>query len=208
VNVRAVFSPGKEIKEKEFSKILKDFAGGNVSIEFAGERAMIKESFRSLCLALLLAVFLIYMIMAAQFESLWQPFIIMLSFPTALIGVAFFLYVRGMSLNIVSLLGIILLGGIAVNNGIVLVSCIDLYRNEMPMEEAVVLGCVRRLRPVLMTTLTTIVALIPISLGIGRGAELEMSMATAVMGGLISSTILTLFVIPAMYIIGAKLMKK
>ena len=209
VIVGAAFSKENKWRDRDVVKFLDGIPRDeSVSVEIAGERAMIKESFRSLCFILVLAVVLIYMIMAAQFESLWQPFIIMFSLPTALIGVAFLLYFRGMSLNIISLLGIILLGGITVNNGIVLVSCIDQYRKNMPLKEAVVQGCVRRLRPVLMTALTTIVALLPLSMGLGKGAELRTPMATAVMGGLVTSTILTLFVIPAFYLIGSRVIKK
>ena len=192
--------------DADFKKILDEIPRPKgISLGLAGERAMIKESFQSLGFTLALAIVLIYMIMAAQFESLWQPFIIMVSLPLALTGVALSLFLSGMSLNIISLLGIILLGGIAVNNGIVLVTCIDQQVQVMPLEEAVVRGSVRRLRPVLMTTLTTIVGLIPLSLGLGKGAELRAPMAMAVMGGLASSTILTLFIIPALYLIGSRI---
>jgi HAE1 family hydrophobic/amphiphilic exporter-1 len=209
---RAVIVSGRVLPQKlkwkdgDFKKFLDGIPRPKgISLGLAGERAMIKESFWSLGFTLVLAVVLIYMIMASQFESLWQPFIIMFSLPLALIGVALSLFLSGMSLNIISFLGIILLGGIAVNNGIVLVSCMDQYAQEMPLEEAVVKGSVRRLRPVLMTTLTTIVGLIPLSLGWGKGAELRSPMAMAVMGGLVSSTILTLFIIPALYLMGKKI---
>lgn len=181
----------------------------NYSIKLAGENEQMKESFDSLVFALLLSLILIYMIMASQFESLWQPFIIMFTIPFALIGVASALFITRTSLNVVSILGVIILGGVVVNNGILLIDFINASKKEGKTSyEACVIGNRVRLRPILMTALTTIVGLIPLALGIGEGAALQSPMAISLMGGLIVGTFLTLIVIPTIYLISEDVIVK
>jgi len=172
------------------------------TVKLAGETEEMKESFASLRFALILSVLLVYMIMASQFESLIQPFIIMFTVPLSLIGVAWALFLTNTSLNVVVILGIIMLGGIAVNNGIVLVDYINILRIKgLGIEEAAIKASKARLRPILMTALTTILGLLPMALAIGRGSELRSPLAISVMGGLLVTTFLTIFVIPAIYVI-------
>jgi HAE1 family hydrophobic/amphiphilic exporter-1 len=148
------------------------------------------------------------MIMAAEFESLWQPFIIMFTVPLSLIGVSLVLFITRTPLSVVAYLGIIMLGGIVVNNGIVLIDFINrLIKQGHAPFQAVVLASQARLRPILMTSLTTILGLSPLALGIGEGAELRAPLALTVIGGLSSATFLTLVVIPALYLIVAERIK-
>jgi len=179
------------------------------SVELTGEQQRMKESFQSLAFALILAFILVYMIMAAEFESLWQPLLIMFTIPLSLIGVAFALLITHTPLSTVVYLGIIMLGGIAVNNGIVLLDFINVLRKEgVPVQEAVLQASETRLRPILMTSLTTILGLLPLALGIGEGAELQAPLAITVMGGLTSATFLTLVFIPALYLIVVERLEK
>jgi len=172
------------------------------AIELAGEQQKMQESFQSLAFALILAITLVYMIMAAEFESLWQPLLIMFTVPLSLIGVAFFLFITNTPLSVVAYLGIIMLGGIAVNNGIVLIEFInDQYKQGYSPYNCVIEASKTRMRPILMTSLTTILGLLPLALGIGEGAELQAPMALTVMGGLLSATFLTLVVIPSIFLI-------
>jgi len=177
-------------------------------ISFGGEEEERKESFGNLKFALILSVILVYMVMASLFESLIHPFIIMLTLPMGFLGVIFSLYIANQSFNIMSYIGIVMLGGIVVNNAIVLIDCINQIRQEgKDVREAILMGGQRRLRPILMTTLTTILALVPLALGIGKGAELRAPMAITVIGGLTTSTILTLFIIPIVYSINDDIIK-
>jgi HAE1 family hydrophobic/amphiphilic exporter-1 len=170
--------------------------------ELGGEREQMSESFASLRFALILAILVVYMIMAAQFESLWQPFVIMFTLPLSVIGIALALFITRTTLNVVAILGIIVLGGIVVNNAIVLIDYINnLIRLGKKASDAVVEAANTRLRPILMTTLTTVLGLLPLALGIGEGGELISPLAITVMGGLLVSTFLTLVVIPAVYLI-------
>jgi HAE1 family hydrophobic/amphiphilic exporter-1 len=154
----------------------------------------------SLGLALALSVFLVYVIMAAQFESMWHPFVILFTIPLAFFGTVATLYLLGISLSIVVVLGMIMLAGIVVNNAIVLVDYINILRRRgAAMLEAVVTAGTVRLRPILMTTATTSLGLLPMALGFGDGAELRTPMAIAVISGLVVSTMLTLFIIPVIY---------
>jgi HAE1 family hydrophobic/amphiphilic exporter-1 len=179
------------------SQISKDY-----SIETTGEQKRMQESFKSLAFALVLAFILVYMIMAAEFESLWQPFLIMFTVPLSLIGVAISLLITRTPLSVVAYLGIIMLGGIAVNNGIVLIEFVNALRKEgLSPYEAVLEASKTRLRPILMTSLTTILGLLPLALGVGEGAELQAPLALTVMGGLTSATFLTLVFIPALYLV-------
>ncbi len=169
-------------------------------IDYEGEFQLMQESFEDLALALLLAIILVYMIMAAQFESLLHPFIIMFALPQTFTGVALALFLTGRSLNVASFIGVIMLSGIVVNNGIVLVDYINKLRDlGRDCREAVLEAGPVRLRPIMMTTLTTVLAMFPMALGFGSGAELRAPMATVVIGGLLFSTLITLIVIPVVY---------
>jgi HAE1 family hydrophobic/amphiphilic exporter-1 len=154
----------------------------------------------SLLMAMALSVFLVYVIMASQFESLLQPFIIMFSVPLAFVGSALGLLMTGTSLSVVVFLGLIMLVGIVVNNAIVLVDYANLMRQRgLSAREAITTACSLRLRPILMTTATTILGLLPMAMGWGDGAEIRTPMALAVVFGLASSTLLTLVVVPTVY---------
>ncbi len=168
----------------------------------AGQSQEWERSRSSLWMALALSVFLVYVIMAAQFESLIHPLVIMLTIPLAFFGTVLTLWLLGVNLSIVVFLGMIMLAGIVVNNAIVLVDYINtLKARGLPAREAVLEAGSVRLRPILMTTATTILGLLPMALGLGQGAEIRTPMALAVIGGLLTSTFLTLFVIPVVYLI-------
>jgi HAE1 family hydrophobic/amphiphilic exporter-1 len=138
--------------------------------------------------------------MASQFESLVQPFIIMFTIPFALIGVILTLLITGTPLSVIVLIGVIMLAGIVVNNAIVLIDFINqLRRNGLPKREAIKQAGQVRLRPILMTTITTVLGLLPMAIGLGEGAELRTPMAVTVIGGLLVGTLLTLVVIPTVY---------
>ncbi|MCC6549719.1 MAG: efflux RND transporter permease subunit [Ignavibacteriaceae bacterium] len=161
-----------------------------------------QEAFFYLMLAFGVAVLLVYMIMAAQFESLVDPVIIMITVPLAVIGVFPFLFITGTSVSVMALVGLVMLVGIAVNNGIVLIDYINkLKRSGMGLLDAVEQGAVARVRPVLMTALTTILGMVPLAIELGEGAETWSPLARAVIGGLTATTVLTLIVIPIVYII-------
>jgi len=179
------------------------------SYRITGEEALRKESMGSLGFALLLSLILVYMVMAAQFESLIHPFTILLPIPLAVVGAVTVFYLQGKALNIMALIGIILLVGIAVNDSIILVDAINQFRKEgLKLKEAIVSAGQRRIRPIIMTSLTTILALFPLTLGFGESASLRSPMAWAVIGGLITSTMLTLVVIPCIYMVFGQLGKK
>ena len=170
------------------------------SYQLGGDNEEMVDSFKSLAMALLLAVVLMYMVLASQFESLLHPFTIMLSVPLAVAGGALGLFITGRTLSVPAFIGVIMLAGIVVNNAIVLVDYINTRRaNGEERKEAIVNAGPIRLRPILMTALTTILGLVPLALGIGEGAETQAPMATVVIGGLILSTLLTLIFIPVMY---------
>ncbi len=199
-----------QIADRDMSSITADIAKKLQEYEMprgyhyniGGEHENMVEAFEQLFLALALAVVLIYMVMAAQFESLIHPFIIMFTVPLAFSGGVLALFITRRALGVTSLIGVIILAGIVVNNGIVLVDYINVLRSEgKERTEAVTTAGTVRLRPILMTTLTTILGLVPIALGIGEGAELQAPMATVVIGGLTLSTILTLIFIPVLYTI-------
>ncbi|SCY32272.1 efflux RND transporter permease subunit [Alkaliphilus peptidifermentans] len=165
-----------------------------------GQNKEMNDAFADLLLALVLAVILIYMVMAAQFESLLHPLVIMLSVPVALAGALLGLLVTGTALGITALIGIIMLSGIVVNNAIVLVDYINTLRNAgKDRHDAIITAGPVRLRPILMTTLTTVLGLLPLAIGIGEGAEIQAPMGIVVIAGLLLSTILTLVLIPTVY---------
>lgn len=170
------------------------------SISFGGEVAQMEEAFGSLFLALILSIALVYMVMAAQFESLFSPFIIMFTVPLAFIGALISLFIVNIPLSIPAMIGFVVLTGIIVNNGIVLVDLINRLKSEgKSTVDAILIAGPTRLQPILMTTLTTILGLLPMALGIGEGAELQLPLAITVTGGLLFATALTLIVVPVVY---------
>ncbi|MBZ5200403.1 efflux RND transporter permease subunit [Planomicrobium chinense] len=172
----------------------------DTQISFGGDRELFENAIDDVSLAIVLAVVLVYIVMAAQFESFKYPFVIMFTVPLMVIGVALALFLTQTPISITAVIGILVLVGIVVNNGIVLVDYIN-QRKEAGMDsyEAIVTSVHDRLRPILMTALTTILGLLPLALGIGEGTEINQPMGIAVIGGLISSTFLTLYVIPIVY---------
>ena len=186
----------KEIEEK-----LQDISvPEGFELRLGGQREEQKESFKSLFLALALALMLVYMTMASQFKSLREPFIVMFSVPMGLIGVAITLYLTKTPLSINAFMGIIMMVGIVLSNGILLVEFANsmLSKGAKPKEAVIEAGRIR-LRPILMTTLTTIVGMLPMAIGIGEGSESNVPLARAVTGGLVASTVFTLFLIPILY---------
>lgn len=172
------------------------------SIVYGGEYEEQMKSQRDFVMAIVMALVLIYMVMAAQFERFLDPLIVMGSVPLAIVGVVPTLILTGTTLNMQSFMGMVMLIGIVVNNAILLVDYINIMRREdgMPIEQAVVKAGRLRLRPILMTTLTTVLGLIPLALGIGAGAEMQASLARVVVGGLMASTLITLVFIPVFYV--------
>lgn len=169
-------------------------------IKVAGQEIMRQESIRNLTFALILSILLVYMVLASQFESLLHPFTILLTIPLAGVGAILSFFVLGMPLNMMAFIGIIMLSGIAVNNSIILVDSINKNKQKgMALREAILDAAQRRFRPIIMTSLTTILALLPLTLGFGESAALRAPMAIAVIGGLVTSTVLTLIIIPCYY---------
>lgn len=180
------------------------------SITFGGEFEEQKKASRDFFVAIILALALIYMVMAGQFERFLDPLIVMFSVPVAIIGVVPTLLLTGTTLNMQSVMGMVMLVGIVVNNAIVLIDYINLLRREHDMEimEAVVEAGRLRLRPILMTTTTTVLGLLPLAIGIGAGAEIQASLARVVIGGLTASTLITLILIPVLYVSSHGLMER
>ena len=199
---RDINSVAEEIKAALPSLGLPD----EITVSFGGDVAEMLDAFSELGFALVLAVILVYMILAGQFESYIQPFIMMFTVPLAFIGVVFGMRLSGFTLNVASMIGLIILVGIVVNNGIVLIDFINqLVRRGRPVREAVLEGATARLRPVLMTTLTTVLAMLPMIFSRGEGAELQGPLAIVVVSGLSFSTLLTLGFVPALYEVFAQL---
>lgn len=172
----------------------------NYTINVTGEEERRAESMNSLLLALVLSIILVYMVMASQFESLLHPFTILLTIPLALVGSVLLFLITGTTVNIMGVIGMVMLVGIAVNSSIILVDRIGQLRESgLSMTDAIAEAGQQRIRPILMTSLTTILALVPMALGIGEGASLSSPMAVAVIGGLTTSTLLSLIVIPCVY---------
>jgi hydrophobic/amphiphilic exporter-1 (mainly G- bacteria), HAE1 family len=222
VRTREALGPS-EIQRREQSRIvpvLADVASGGVQravddmtaaiaavptpqglrLEIGGENEEMRKSFRDLAFAFGLALFLVYMILAAKFESFIHPFTILLSVPLALIGAITALWVAGGGLNTMSLIGMVILVGIVVNDAIIKVDFINQARaHGAALRDAILAAGSARLRPIMMTTVTTVLGLTPMALGIGRGADLRAPLAIAVIGGLITATALTLLVVPVAY---------
>lgn len=191
---------------QEVRQVLKSFRNmKDYSVELGGESKRMAESFGSLKYTFILAILLVYMIMAAQFESLSQPLIIMTTVPFSVIGVAMTLFVTNTPLSSVAVLGVVILAGVVVNNGIVLIDHINELRAQgMNLREAVVSGSITRMRPILMTSFTAIFGVLPLAIGLGHGDELAQPLALVTFGGMFISTMLTLLVVPMLYEVLAK----
>jgi HAE1 family hydrophobic/amphiphilic exporter-1 len=196
------------IRGADLSTVSRDIVSAMETIEYpagfgyalAGQNQEMRTSLNSLLLALALAVFLVYIVMASQFESLVQPLLIMMTVPLALIGVIIVLWLASIPVTIMVFLGLIILVGIVVNNAIVLIDYINKLRARgFEKTEAIIEAGRARLRPIIMTALTTVVGLVPMALGLGEGAEIRTPMAITVIVGLTTATLLTLVVIPTLY---------
>ena len=196
------FSKGSslEAEAKNVEEVISqvEFPSG-YSYSISGEEEMRKDSMKSLMFALVLSIILVYMVLASQFESLLHPFTILLTIPLAVSGAIMMFIATATTVNIMGVIGIVMLVGIAVNNSIILVDRINQLKTSMTLEDAIVEAGRQRIRPILMTTLTTILALLPMAIGIGEGAGLRAPMAIAVIGGLLTSTLMSLAVIPSLY---------
>jgi HAE1 family hydrophobic/amphiphilic exporter-1 len=180
------------------------------SILFGGDYEEQQKANRELLLSFVLAIILVYMVMASLYESLRDPFIVMFSVPLAVIGVVLMLLLTDTTFNVQTYIGCIMLGGIVVNNAILLVDHTNLlHRHEgLPLHDAITEAGRRRLRPILMTATTTMLALVPLAIGAGEGGEAQAPMARAVIGGLFSSTFITLIFVPAVYSLFRGIKKK
>lgn len=177
----------------------------SVSIIYGGMGERMTEAFRDLFLGIILAVLLVYLVMAAQFESWVEPFIIMGTLPLSIIGILTGLFITGKTINIFSLMGIIVLVGIVVSNGILIINFAkNLINSGRKIEDAIIEASMLRLRPILMTTLSMVGGMLPLALAAGKGSAFKAPMAVAVISGLLSSTLLTLFIIPLVYLFYAK----
>ncbi len=172
-----------------------------VRVTMRGSVEGMRQSFKSFGIGLVLAIVLVYLILMAQFASFIDPFIILLAIPPGITGVLVFLLITGTTLNVMSLMGVIMMTGIVVSNSILIVEFTRTYRKQgMPIAEAVALACRVRLRPVLMTSLATILGMIPMALALEAGSEQYAPLARAIIGGLTMSVIVTVFVVPAAYL--------
>jgi HAE1 family hydrophobic/amphiphilic exporter-1 len=203
--VSANLAPGRSLGSAaaEIRHVLREYAfPANVTAALSGQEEERRRSFASLMLALALSLFLVYLVMAAEFESLMHPLVIFFTVPLGAIGVVAALLLTGQTANVVVLIGIVMLGGIVVDNAIVLIDCVNQLREGgLGRREALIQGGRRRLRPILMTTATTILGLVPMAFGFGEGAELRAPLAITVIGGLAVGTLLTLVVIPVVYLL-------
>jgi HAE1 family hydrophobic/amphiphilic exporter-1 len=178
----------------------------NYSVTVTGEEEKRQESMNSLMFALILSIILVYMVLASQFESLLHPFTILLTIPLAVIGAVLLFFITGTTINIMGIIGIVMLVGIAVNNSIILVDRINQLKSSgIELADAIVQAGQQRIRPIIMTTLTTILALLPLTFSIGEGSSLRSPMAIAVVGGLVTSTLMSLIVIPCVYYVFEKM---
>jgi HAE1 family hydrophobic/amphiphilic exporter-1 len=204
-----------DISGRDMGSVLAELSGllrnvpvpPDFSITFGGDYEEQQKSFHELLLSCILAIILVYMVMACQYESLRDPFVVMFSVPLAGIGVIVMLFLTKTTFNVQSFIGCIMLEGIVVNNAILLVDHTNLLRRRdgIPLREAIEEAGRRRLRPILMTATTTIIGLIPLAIGLGEGGEAQAPMARAVIGGLLSSTLITLVFVPVVYSIFERL---
>lgn len=209
-NQARVVSVNANIAERDLGSIMRDIftelegleqtLPSGYFIEFGGQYSEMQDTIIIMIQVFLLASLLVYMIMASQFESFKHPLVIMFTIPLSFIGVVLALMVTGSPISLVSLIGFVILGGIAVNNGIVMVDYINqLIRKGLDKKSAILEGCSVRLRPVIITALTTIMGMVPMAISTSAGSEMRAPMAIAVIGGLVATTLLTLFVIPTLY---------
>ena len=181
-------------------KIAKEVLDDTFRTALAGDSKDFKESSSSLMFAFMLAIILIFLVLAAQFESFKDPFIVMMTVPLALTGALLFMWYFNVTMNIFSQIGIIMLIGLVTKNGILIVEFANQRKQSgMSKMDAIKFAAAARLRPILMTSLATILGILPLALGFGEGAQSRVSMGIAVVGGMIFSTFLTLFVVPAIY---------
>jgi HAE1 family hydrophobic/amphiphilic exporter-1 len=209
LNQERIVSLSGEVTGRDMGAVIQDLQArlravkmpAEFSLEVGGDYHEQREAFRELRWGLLLALILVYMVMAAQFESLRDPLLIMGSLPLATVGIVVTLWLCGSTINVNSFIGIILLTGIVVNNAIVMVDYINrqIQDGGRDLRQTVITGATARLRPVLMTTSTTVLAMVPLALALGEGGEVQAPLARVVIGGLTSSTLITLFFIPALY---------
>ena len=188
---------------KEVETILTPYRSTkDVSLFLTGESAKLAESSKDIQLILLLSIVLVFMIMASEFESLWQPFLILGTIPFSLIGMTIGLTISFTPMSAMAGMGLVLLAGIVVDNGIVLIEFVNEERREgMALKEALVRGCRIRLRPILMTATSTVLGMLPLACGIGQGADTQSPMAKVVISGLLVSTFLTLLILPALFLL-------
>jgi HAE1 family hydrophobic/amphiphilic exporter-1 len=181
----------------------------NYSITVTGEEEKRQESMNSLMFAMILSIVLVYMVLASQFESLLHPFTILLTIPLAVVGAVLLFFITGTTINIMGIIGMVMLVGIAVNNSIILVDRINqLKHSGIELADAIVQAGQQRIRPIIMTSLTTILALLPLTFNIGEGSSLRSPMAIAVVGGLVTSTLMSLVVIPCVYYVFERMKTK
>jgi HAE1 family hydrophobic/amphiphilic exporter-1 len=209
-NLKRVVSVQADIEGRSIQEIVDEINGilktlvlpNGYAYTFGGEEEERREAFGNLFLALIAAVALVYMIMASQFEAIFSPFVIMFTIPLSIIGVFLSLNLYGFNFSITAMIGLIMLAGIVVNNGIILVDYIIRARAEGKDKwTAVRESALLRLRPILMTTMTTVLGMLPLSLGIGAGSDFYQPLAITVIGGLTFSTMMTLTYIPALYMV-------
>ncbi len=189
-----------DIAEAAFGVVADTELPASITVYIGGSYEDQQESFQGLIMLLMLSLMLVYIVMAAEFESFYMPFIIMLAIPFAFTGVILGLLIARSTLSIISALGAIMLVGIVTKNGIVLIDFINMLRERgQKLEPAVIAACRSRLRPVLMTSLTTILGMVPMALSVGEGSETWKPMGVAVIGGMVFSTMVTLLIVPAVY---------
>ena len=175
---------------------------GNIRITVRGSVVSMNESFKRFAIGLILSILLVYLILMAQFASFLDPFIILMAIPPGLAGVLLILLLTGSTMNIMSLMGVIMMAGIVVSNSILIVEFAGhLHETGLSIAEAVVQSCRIRLRPILMTSLATLLGMIPMALGLEAGSEQYAPLARAIIGGLGVSVVLTVFLVPAVYLI-------
>lgn len=195
-------SPGDLIQQIEGELLPQLNLPPGYNYKMIGQADTMARSFNEVAKAIILAIVVVYMVLAAQFESFFQPLIIMASLPFAIIGAVLGLLVAGQTANMMSMIGFTMLLGLVTKNAILLIDYANQEREKgLPLREAVLEACSLRLRPILMTTLSTILGMLPIALGIGAGAELRQSMGVVLVGGLTTSTVLTLIVVPLIYLL-------
>jgi multidrug efflux pump len=184
----------------EMDRIASEVLDGSFRTALSGESKEFRESSDSLMFAMILALIMVYLVLAAQFESFKDPFVVMITVPLAIAGAVFFMSISGITMNIFSQIGIIMLIGLVTKNGILIVE----FANQRQIagytfQEAIRSASIQRLRPILMTSASTIIGLLPLVFASGEGAQGRIAMGVAVVGGMLVSTFLTLFIIPAMY---------